>query len=83
MEDEEEESFDEIPEEEIAVPKPQYKKPIQQVQAKPIQTPQPQVEGWRVEEYPTATQPVIYNSKTKKIYTFYEALAELLNRTEQ
>lgn len=70
-----EEDDEELAQEDIAVPQPQY--------AKPIAKQEPQVEGWRVEEVPTATQPVIYNSKTKKMYTFYEALAELLNRTEE
>jgi hypothetical protein len=89
------EGDEEIEEEEFeeeVVPKPQYEKSIiskqvRKPEPKPIQ---PQVsqpiqplETWRVEEATTQTQPVIYNSKNKKIYTFYEALAELLNRTEQ
>lgn len=86
------EGDEEIEEEEFVeevVPKPQYTpQPIKkQVQSKPIQPqvtqPTQHMETWRVEEATTQTQPVIYNSKNKKIYTFYEALAELLNRTEQ
>ena len=37
---------------------------------------------WSVEEIPTATTPVIYNSKTKEELNLYQAIAEILNRTE-
>ena len=37
---------------------------------------------WSVEEITTATTPVIYNSKTKEELNLYQALAEILNRTE-
>ena len=64
-------------EEEEFVPQP-VRKPIQQVQSKPVEV----KPDWTVEEISTATQPVIYNSKTKKAYTIYEAIAEILNRSE-
>ena len=38
---------------------------------------------WSVQEVPTATQPVIYNKKTKKALNLYEAVAEILNRSEE
>ena len=80
-----EEVFDEEEdEEEIEVPRPSYKKTVQQpsterIEPQPIQKEEPL---WRMEEVPTQTSPVIYNSKTKKFYTLYDAIAEILNRTE-
>ena len=37
-------------------------------------------EVWSLDE--SSVIPRIYNSKTKKFYTLYDAIAELLNRVE-
>ncbi len=74
VDDEEEEYVDEVP-----VPKPE---PIRkQIITKPIVKQEPQPE-WSIQEVTSETQPLIYNSKTKKYYTLLSAIAELLNRTE-
>ena len=70
-------------EEDLEVPEPQptrkvVRKPIQPVQEEPVD-----VLDWSVQEVPTATTPVIYNSKTKKAFSIYEAVAEILNRTQE
>jgi len=83
------EEVEEEEEEEIEVPKPMYRKPIQQpptekVEPKKVQRQSAEEEPvWRMEELPTQTSPVIYNSKQKKFYTLYDAIAEILNRTEE
>jgi hypothetical protein len=68
----------EVEEFEEEAPVPQYEK--QRVNRQPVQ--EEQEELWSVGEIPTATQPVIYNARTKKTYTLYEAIAEILNRSE-
>lgn len=74
IDDEEEEYVEEIP-----VPKPE---PVRkQVIPKPVIKQEPQQE-WSIQEVTSETQPLIYNSKTKKYYTLLSAIAELLNRTE-
>ena len=65
------EDLDEVEEEEIEEEELEAPKPV----------PTPKSE-WSVEEVPTATQPVIYNSKEKKAYSLLDAVAELLRRTE-
>ena len=72
VDDEEEEYVDEVP-----VPEPIKKQAV----TKPIVKQEPQPE-WSIQEVTSETQPLIYNSKTKKYYTLLSAIAELLNRTE-
>jgi len=86
----EDEIFTEEIEEEEPV-KPQPKKMMPTMMHSPVKSkpsiPEPQTpkipEGWSVQQIPTEHQPFIYNPKDKKFYNIYEALAELLNRTEQ
>ena len=50
---------------------------------KVVQPVQNQEYTWSVESYPQVpTQDIIFNTKEKRAYTIHEALAELLNRTE-
>ena len=61
--------------EEPEVPTPQFvKKPVQKVE---------EVSDWSVQEIPTATTPVIYNARTKETYSLYEAIAIILNKSEE
>jgi len=69
----EEEEF----EEELEVPTPSKKKPVNKV----VQEQQEEI-IWSAEEIPTATSTVIYNAKENKSYSLMESIAELLNRTE-
>lgn len=68
-EEEEEVEEEEEPEEEIEEdPKVKVKKADDKV--------------WSIQEVPTATTQVIFNSKTKTAYDLTSAIVELLNRTE-
>jgi len=96
--EEQEDTFDDELIEEIQAPRPQYAEqknipsrmnvpiksrvqPTQVVKQEPIK--EQVVESiWSVEEVPTQTQPIIFNSKEKRAYTIYEVLVELLKRTE-
>lgn len=70
-------------EEPLEVPTPEPVRPINRVQ--PVQQRQVQepIDNWSVEEIPTATAPIIYNASTRKTYTLMEAIAEILNRSEE
>jgi len=48
---------------------------IEEVEEAPVET-------YSVQHIPTETQPVIYNSRTKKSYTLHEAIARILNIAE-
>jgi len=63
-------------EEEFEEPEPPQfvKKPVQKVE---------EVSDWSVQEIPTATTPVIYNARTKETYSLYEAIAIILNKSEE
>lgn len=80
---------------EIETPRPQYEQPkhilpgvrqtapIKREVVKQEVVKEQVVESvWSVEEVPTQTQPIIFNSKEKRAYTIYEVLVELLRRTE-
>jgi hypothetical protein len=72
---EEQEEFEE------EVPTPQFKEQKQNRQ--PVKAPvQEEQNDWSVQEIPTATTPVIYNARTKETLSLYEAIAEILNRSE-
>jgi hypothetical protein len=95
-EEESEDNFNEELIDELETPQPQYeKKVLNNVRVERLQQVQPKqvvkkevvkeqvVESvWSVEEVPTQTQPIIFNSKEKRAYTIYEVLVELLKRTE-
>lgn len=50
---------------------------------KPFARPEPKEELWSIQQVAVQTEPVIYNSRTKETYTLYQAVAELLKRTEE
>lgn len=72
--------FEEVEEyeEELEVPTPE---PVRKPVNKAVVQNQEEI-LWTAEEIPTATSTVIYNSKTGKTYSLMEAIAEILNRSE-
>lgn len=65
------------------VPEPVVKEPVKEVKEEVETTEEASESVWSVEDIPTATTPVIYNSVTKTQLSLYEAVAEILNRTEE
>ena len=62
---------------------PQPKRlPMQSLQKEMVTRESLKDDIWSLQEYPTATQPVIYNKNTKETVSIWEALTILLNRTE-
>jgi len=74
-------SVNRVPEPEV---EEEFEEPVQvpKVLRKPTPVQEVEEDLWSVQEVPTATQPVIYNARTQKVYTLFEAVAEILNRSE-
>jgi len=73
----------EEPEEEIEEPEEQIEEEVEEEKLPEIKPKfKKQIPTWSVQNVAVQTEPVIYNGKNKKAYNLYQAIAEILNRTE-